>query len=84
MPKRARDPDWPRLMSVDTACAYLGMVAPDSFLEAVAPRLHAIRLPGGVVRFDRKELDAWVDGRGSLPQTRGDADWLNDVANAKD
>lgn len=84
MPKRFKDPDWPRLMSVEVACAYLGTIPPEKFLEAVAPSLGAVRLPGGVIRFDRKELDAWVDGGGQLGRPRSDSDWLSDVANAED
>ena len=84
MRRRYREPNWPRLMTIEAACAYLGTIEREQFLEAVAPSLHAVRMPGGLIRFDRRELDSWVDSGGKLDAGRPDEDWLSDVANAKD
>jgi hypothetical protein len=69
-------------MDIDTACAYLGAVERENFLAAVGPALSPVRLPGGMIRYDRRDLDAWVDGRGLIPPKRSDADWLQDVSDA--
>jgi hypothetical protein len=71
-------------MTIEAACAYLGTIEREQFLRAVAPCLRPVKLQGGPIRFDRHELDAWVDNGGKLRPARTDQDWLNDVANAKD
>lgn len=65
-------PDWPRLLSREQAAAYCGMSPP--FFAAMVP-VKPIRLrrvgsseKGGRVLYDRRELDAWIDGlRGATP-----------------
>jgi hypothetical protein len=69
-------------MPVDAACAYLGAVDRETFLATVAPSLQVIRLRDGVDRYDRRELDAWVDARGQVTRKRSDSDWLRDLSNA--
>lgn len=84
MPRHKRIPNWPRLMQIDDACAYLGHLERETFLRVIAPRLKAIRLDDRVVRFDRDELDKWVDSHGRIDQQRSDDDWLKDIENADD
>lgn len=69
-------------MSVEVACAYLGGMKLEAFVEAVAPRLLAWKLPDGVLRFDRRDLDAWVDNRGDVSPKRSDDDWLRSLSDA--
>jgi hypothetical protein len=80
MRRKYVEPDWPRLMSVEAACAYLGALDRETFLATVAPSLQAHKLPDGVLRYDRRDVDGWVDSRGSLMPKRSDQDWLLDVA----
>lgn len=39
-------------------------------------------LPDGIVRYDRLDLDAWVDARGAGAPRRGDGEWLKDLSEA--
>lgn len=60
----ARDiqlPDWPALMSVELAAAYVGL-SPDSF-QALAARkgLRAVDLGLRALRWRRRDLDALID-----------------------
>lgn len=71
-------------MSIEAACAYLGSIEREHFLKAVGPSLRARKMPDGLIRFDRRELDAWVDSGGKVQPPRIDDDWLSDVANAED
>jgi hypothetical protein len=82
MRRKYREPDWPRLMTIEAACAYLGDVEREKFLAAIAPSLLPIKLPDGAVRYDRHDLDRWVDGRGVSKARRSDTEWLEGVSNA--
>jgi hypothetical protein len=82
MSRRIRDPDWPRLMSIEVACAYLGGISREAFWAAVVPHLSAQKLPDGIIRYDRHHIDAWVDGRGDIGPRRSDADWLKELGDA--
>lgn len=59
---RAALPDWPRLMDVDLAAAYLGIGA--TTLREHGPE--AKRL-GRRVLYDRRDLDRWADALGGQP-----------------
>lgn len=64
MPNRPKDysslPDWPRLMSADLACRYVGY-SRNGFLKRVGKTWpEPIRL-GGKVLWDRKALDEAID-----------------------
>jgi hypothetical protein len=82
MNRRFSSPDWPRLMSVDIACAYLGGMKIEAFIASDAPRLSAHKMPDGVLRFDRRDLDAWVDCRGNISPKRSDDDWVRSLGDA--
>jgi len=82
MTRRFNSPDWPRLMSVDIACAYLGGMKVAAFVASVAPRLSAYKMADGVLRFDRRDLDAWVDNRGDVSPKRSDDDWVRSFGDA--
>jgi hypothetical protein len=69
-------------MNVEAACAYLGDVEREKFLAAIAPSLLPIKLPDGAIRYDRRDLDVWVDGRGVAPPRRSDSEWLKGVGDA--
>lgn len=70
-------------MNIETACAYLGAVDREKFLASIAPTLQAVKLPDGGIRYDRQDLDAWVDARGQVGRKRSDDEWLYDISNAK-
>ena len=62
-------PDWPLLMNIKVAAAYVGL-APNTFAKYLAPQLFAIRIgrepkPGGrdqrPLRYDRRQIDDLVD-----------------------
>jgi hypothetical protein len=78
-----RYPDWPRLMTLDVACAYLGGLDREAFLTDVAPATQPIKVRGGAMLFDRRELDAWVDARGDIAPKRSDDDWLREIDDAE-
>jgi hypothetical protein len=62
---------------MEAACAYLGALDREAFLTTVAPSLRGRKLSDGITRYDRHELDAWVDGyRGPR---RSDDDWLSEL-----
>jgi hypothetical protein len=84
MRRKYREPDWPRLMTVDAACAYLGFADRENFLTAIAPTLPSVKLPDGTIRYDRRHLDAWVDAIGIRQHPRSDEDWLKEVSDAQD
>ena len=56
-------PDWPRLLSPEQAAKYCGMSTP--FFQEICPvepwRVGAGRSHRRVL-YDRKKLDAWIDG----------------------
>ena len=63
-------------MTIDVACAYLGALTREMFLASVAPSLRPLRLPGGAIRYDRQELDSWVDALGYTSPRRSNDYWL--------
>ena len=71
-------------MNVDAACAYLGVGDREKFLAAIAPALLPVKLPDGTMRYDRRDLDAWVGAIGTGQPRRRDEDWLRDVSDAQD
>lgn len=82
MPRRFREPDWPRLMSVEVACAYLGAICRETFLARIAPSLKPPKLLDGAAKYDRHDIDAWVDGADQNGPKRSDADWLHEISDA--
>lgn len=60
--ERAFLPDWPRLMNVELAAAYLGIGA--STLRETGP---IPKRNGRRVLYDRKDLDRWADALGGQP-----------------
>jgi hypothetical protein len=66
-------------MSVEIACCYLGAIPREVFFASVAPALHPFRLPGGHLRYDRQDLDMWVNANGSQTLRRSDSDWLREL-----
>ena len=82
MSRGFRQPNWSRLMSIEAACAYLGDIGRETFLTEVAPSLRCIKLGGDELKYDRQDLDAWVEGRGVGRLKRTDRDWLRDVGGA--
>jgi hypothetical protein len=68
-------PDWPRMMRLPTAAAYLD-IGPELFLSnvPVAPR----RI-GGAVLWDRNEIDVYVDSLSVLDSGKS-TDWLEKIA----
>jgi len=69
-------------MSVEIACAYLGALDRETFLAKVAPGLQGFRLREKIVRYDRRDIDAWVDAGGDAAQRRTDDDWLKELSDA--
>lgn len=59
---RSALPDWPRLMDVELAAAYLGIGA--STLRERGP---AARHVGRRALYDRKDLDRWADALAGQP-----------------
>lgn len=59
---RADLPDWPRLMRVEQAAAYLSIGTTTLREHGPAPK----RL-GARVLYDRRDLDRWADALGGLP-----------------
>lgn len=66
-------------MSLETSCAYLDIAEREAFLQCVAPALRPVRIKGSGVRYDRHQIDEWVDARGQLAPARSDEDWLKEV-----
>jgi hypothetical protein len=61
---RAALPDWPRLMGVDLASAYLGLSATTLRANGPAPKAYGKRR-----LYDRHDLDRWADRLGGQPLT---------------
>lgn len=57
-------PDWPRLMSVDQASAYLSLGSTTLREMGPTPKRHGKR-----VLYDRRDLDRWADSLGDQPLT---------------
>lgn len=54
-------PDWPRLLSREQAAAYCTL-STSAFDDHVRP--HLVEIPfGRAVRFDRRQIDRWLDSR---------------------
>jgi hypothetical protein len=70
-------PFWPRLLSPEQACAYLG-VGYRLFQASVAPFVSKISGFGEKrVLYDIRDLDALVDSRKSGPRPSAAKDWLD-------
>jgi hypothetical protein len=57
-------PNWPRLMGVDLASAYLGLSATTLRAKGPAPKEYGKRR-----LYDRIDLDRWADRLGGQPLT---------------
>lgn len=62
IPRHAHLPDWPRLMDVDLAAAYLGIGASTLRATRIEPVRHGRR-----VLYDRRDLDRWADALAGQP-----------------
>lgn len=71
MTERASLPDWPRLMPVEMAAAYLSRSA-----TVIRQRGPQPKRDGRSVLYDRHDLDRWADRLGGQP--------LDDDARAKE
>lgn len=59
---RRKIPDqWPRMMSLDVACAYCGIS--ENLLKSHAPKRTQI---GGRKLYDKKKIDDWLDKLGDV------------------
>jgi hypothetical protein len=61
---RGELPDWPRLMGVDLASAYLGLSATTLRDNGPTPKAYGKRR-----LYDRIDLDRWADRLGGQPLT---------------
>jgi hypothetical protein len=77
--KRARPPNWPRLMTAAIACSYLGGISAEAFARFIANRVKAIRWPGEALLYDRADIDRWLDQRAHQGEAKSDADWLAEL-----
>jgi hypothetical protein len=50
-------PDWPNMMRIETACAYLDNMDPRTFRKICGVR--PVALAANVLRYRRADLDAW-------------------------
>jgi hypothetical protein len=66
-------------MTIEAACAYLGALDREAFIVMVAPSLRGLKLSDGQIRYDRRDLDAWVDSGGNLAPQKTDSDWLREI-----
>lgn len=62
MSERAALPDWPRLMAIDLASAYLGLSATTLRANGPSPKAYGKRR-----LYDRRDLDRWADRLGGQP-----------------
>lgn len=62
--KRVELPDWPRLMTIEYAAAYLSRSP-----TVIRERGPAPKRDGRSVLYDRKDLDRWADSLGGQPLT---------------
>jgi len=51
---------WPRMMKLTTAARYCDMSVA-TFEKLNPPRPVAMQRPDGVLRYDQKHIDAWLD-----------------------
>ncbi|MCA0450673.1 MAG: helix-turn-helix domain-containing protein [Proteobacteria bacterium] len=61
---RASLPDWPRLMTIEMAAAYLSRSE-----STIKDRGPTPKRDGRSVLYDRKDLDRWADRLGGQPLT---------------
>lgn len=61
-PRRVTLPEWPRLMSVEQAAAYIGLGVTTLREHGPEPKRFGKR-----VLYDRKDLDRWADRLGDQP-----------------
>lgn len=74
---RSELPNWPRLLRVDLACAYVGM-SKSAFLDAVKKgRWPKPVRQGKITAWDRETLDKWVDDLREDTPTATEEDWEN-------
>lgn len=66
-PRRTILPEWPRLMSIEQAAAYIGL-SPTTLRER-GPEPKRV---GSRVLYDRKDLDRWADRLGDQPLDAAD------------
>lgn len=69
MTERPALPDWPRLMSIDTAAAYFSLSVNTFRSLGIAPIEHGRR-----VLYDRRSLDIFADHMAGQPLTSGEAE----------
>lgn len=62
MAERAMLPDWPRLMPIELAAAYLSRSA-----TVIRERGPTPKRDGRSVLYDRRDLDRWADRLGDQP-----------------
>lgn len=65
---RVNLPDWPRLMPIDLAAAYLGISAGTFQTWGIAPT----ETPGRRVLYDRRSLDLFADRLAGQPLSADD------------
>ncbi len=80
MTRKYREPDWPRLMTIEAACAYLQLDR-ELFLATIGPTVRAHKFPDRVIRYDRNDLDEWVNGHREPRRT--DDDWLREISDGQ-
>jgi hypothetical protein len=66
VPLRRSLPDWPRLMKVHMAAAYVGLSKNSLLRHGPSPK----RVAGNVV-WDRGDLDRWADAIAGVPLDAG-------------
>lgn len=65
-PQRTTLPDWPRLMSVELAAAYIGLGVSTVREHGPKPKRWGSR-----VLYDRRDLDRWADALDGQPLDEG-------------
>ena len=66
-PQRSTLPDWPRLMSIDLAAAYIGLGISTVREHGPKPKRWGSR-----VLYDRRDLDRWADALDGQPLDEGE------------
>jgi predicted DNA-binding transcriptional regulator AlpA len=68
-------PDWPRLMSLQTAAAYVEM-SPNAFSQLpIKPRR-----VGSRVLYDKRDIDQWADDLSDTPRDGAQQTWAERIA----
>ncbi len=63
-------------MTASIARSYLGGISPESFARFVATRIRSVRWVGEEIRYDRVDLDRWLDEGAPHVASKSDAEWL--------